>query len=272
MVSLEDVRRYFPSKMWGASSWRRDSLYGSRGPVEVHVKVVGKQFGVHVEAVDDPSDSEDVTTEEPLKAIAEFLGRDIPGGEHFERMSFMPELFARSLVAAAELVGSGAVGRRAAVRMLRRLSSIRMADSTPQDDSMSDLEKEARAKGWKAALKRGPHGDEKLVIDVSGLYTAEVTLDSMLYEHKFLVEDHPDVTEEGTTEDPIREFERWIRKGEVQDAIDEMKAPAASGGASPSDGRTAPADQGTVPAPAEKPPERQKPKPRPRPMMEEPLS
>ncbi len=270
MVSLEDVRRYFPVKQWGASSWRRDSFYGTRGPVEVHVRATGKSFGVRIEAVDDPSDSEEVSTEEPLKAIAEFLGRDLPGGEHFERMSFMPEAFARSLAAFADLVGSGSVGRRAAVRMLRRLSAVRMADSPPKDEGLSDLERDAKAKGWDAKLKKRD-GEDVLVIDVSGLYVAEVTLDGMIYEYKFEVADHPDVTGESTTDDPIREFERWIRDPGVQDAIEDLKvsAPPKSGN---DDGTVrAPADAGTVPAPAPTPaPAR--PKPRPRPMMEEPLS
>lgn len=267
MVSLEDVRRYFPVKQWGASSWRRDSFYGTRGPVDVHVRATGKSFGVRIEAVDDPSDSEEVSTEEPLKAIAEFLGRDLPGGEHFERMSFMPEAFARSLAAFADLMGSGSIGRRAAIRMLRRLSSVRMADAHPGDEGLSDLEKDARAKGWNAKLKR-KDGEEVLVIDVSGLYVAEVTLDGMIYEYKFEVEGSPGVTGASTTEDPIREFERWIRDPDVQDAIDEVRSPApAKPGVGDEGTVPAPSDKGTVPAPKAAPTRQ-----RPRPMMEEPLS
>lgn len=262
MTPLSDVKAYFRGKGWDGY-WSKDSFEGSISVVDVKIKPSGKSYSVKVESVDDPSDSDEVTTGEPLKAIADFLGQDLPGGEHFERMSSIPSFFAHSIAMAADMVGAGVVGRRAAIRMLRRLSSFHpVAESSPgrPGTDLSDLEADAKKKGWKARLTKDSHGDDVLEIDVSGIYRAEVAMEAIMYEYRFELRGESGVDEKGTTDDPIREFEKWTGKPEVKEAVGRAQAA----------GR----DQNTVPAPEE--PKRPQAKPRPGPTRrapaEEPLS
>jgi hypothetical protein len=239
MTPLSDVKAYFRGKGWDGH-WSGDSFEGSVSVVDVKIRPSGKSYSVRIESVDDPSDSDDVTTGEPLKAIADFLGQDIPGGEHFEKMSSFPSFFAHSIAMAAELVGAGMVGRRAAVRMLRRLSSFRPTADSPMSrpgTDLSDLERDAKKKGWKARLNKDGYGDDVLEIDVSGIYRAEVTLEAVMYDYKFELRGESGVDEKGTTDDPIRDFEKWATKPDVKEALERAQ----------SAGR----DQHTVQAPAE---------------------
>ncbi len=221
LVQLGEVRSYFSGKPF-EGKWDGDSFTGSVSTVDLKIEATGRTYEVKVESVDDPEDADEVSTSEPLKAIAEFLGRDIPGGEHFERMSSVPAFFAHSIAMAAELVGAGAVGREAAIRMLRRMSSWRpTADSAPSrpGTDLSELEKDAKKKGWKALLKKDSTGDDVLEIDVSGIYRATVVLGSIVYSYDYVVRGEEQVRESGTTDDPIREYEKWAQQDEVREAF-----------------------------------------------------
>lgn len=227
VVTEGDLRTYFSGKRWEGPGWKDGSFEGNVEVVRVKIRKEGLAYWVKVEATDDPSDSEEMSTEKPLKAIADFLGQDIPGGEHFERMSSFPDLLALAIHAAADAILGGGVGRRRAASMVRRLSAApAVADSSPSfsEGPMSDLEAQARKKGWKAKLQGGPHGDPVLKIDISGVYEAEVSVDSVMYGYSFEVEGEPSVSEEGTTEDPIREFEKWTKDRDVRDAIKDAQA------------------------------------------------
>ncbi len=259
MTPLSDVKAYFKGAGWDGY-WSGDSFEGSAGVVDVKIRASGRSYSVKIESVDDPSDSDEVITGEPLRAIAEFLGQDIPGGEHFEKMSSSPSFFAHSMAVAADLVGAGLVGRRAAIRMLRRLSSFCSTADTSQQRpgaDLSELEKDARKKGWKAKLNKDGYGDDVLEVDVSGIYRAEVALDAVLYEYRFEMRGESGVDERGSTDDPIREFERWASRPEVKEAH----------GRAMSEGR----EQQTVRAPSG-PPRKKQQDPTRRAPAEEPLS
>ncbi len=255
MTPLSDVKAYFRGKGW-EGHWSGDSFEGAAGVVDVKIKASGKSYSVSIESVDDPTDSDDVTTQEPLKAIADFLGQDIPGGEHFERMSSSPSLFARSLAMAADLVASGTIGRVAAIRIIRRLSSLLpVADSNhgrPGTD-LSGLEREAKKKGWKASLRKDGHGDDVLEIDVSGIYRADVALEAIMYDYKFELRGESSVDESGTTDDPIREFEKWASRDEVVEAYKRASALGRDNRTVPAEPRNTRVHAPTRRAPAEEP-------------------
>lgn len=279
VVTVDDLRTYFSGKRWEGGGWKGDSFDGSiQGVVDVKLWPEGLAYWVKIEAVDDPSDSEEMSTEKPLKAIADFLGQDLPGGEHFDRMSASPAWFAAAVETAATSIRSGGLGRRRAMSVLRRLSLFsRTARSDVPDTkgAIPELEEQARRKGWKVKTKRGENGDEVLEIDVSGVYRAEVSVDSVMYGYSFSVRG-ADVGEEGKTEDPIREFEKWSRDADVTDAAESAREESVSK-------RTvqAPEDDGgmrTIPAPEDQakktvhsPEDRRRPPAR-RAPMEEPLS
>ncbi len=279
VVTVDDLRTYFSGKRWGGDGWKGDSFDGSiQDVVDVKLWPEGLAYWVKIEAVDDPSDAEEMSTEKPLKAIAEFLGQDLPGGEHFDRMSAAPAWFAQAVEVAATSIRSGSLGRRRAISVLRRLSLFSRtarSDVPNPKGAIPELEEQARRKGWKVKIKKGEHGDEVLEIDVSGVYRAEVSVDSVMYGYSFAVRG-ADVGEEGKTEDPIREFEKWSKDADVADAAESAREEAVSK-------RTvqAPEDDGgprTIPAPEDQakktvhsPEDRRRPPAR-RAPMEEPLS
>lgn len=245
-VTVKDLQVYF-GKKWRGQGWKDSSFDGVLGEVvDAKIWPEGLTYWVKTEAVDDPSDSDEVSTEKPLKAIADFLGQDLPGGEHFERMSASPVLFAGALRAAASAIMGGKVDRRRASLILRRLSAVPTVskESPSGTDAMSELESQAKKKGWKAKLRKGKDGEDVLEIDVSGVYRSEVSVDSLMYGYSFEVRGFPGVSEKGTTEDPIREFEKWSRREDVNDDVEDARGEAKSR-------RTIPAAPGgeTVPAP-----------------------
>lgn len=256
MTPLSDVKAYFKGRGW-EGYWSGDSFEGSAGVVDVKIKASGKSYSVSIESVDDPSDSDEMTTGEPLKAIAEFLGQDIPGGEHFEKMSSSPSLFARSLSMAADLLAAGSIGRSAAIRIIRRLSSILpVSESGPggrPGADLSGLESEARKKGWRASLRKDRHGDDVLEIDVSGIYRAEVVLDAIMYDYKFELRGESSVDESGTTDDPIREFEKWASRPDVKEAFSRADAAGRDKKTVPAEPRRTRVHAPTRRAPAEEP-------------------
>ncbi len=220
MVPVRDVRIFFSGKNWSGPGWDGDRFEGRHENTRVEIEVSGLLYGVSVEAVDDPSDSDEVTTEDPLKAIADFLAKDLPGGEHFERMSSSPESFARAVAAAADSFIPSLASARA---LLRRLIAVVRTADEEGPPTMKDLESKARQKGWKASLKRGPRGEE-LRIDVSGIYEATVTVEEIVYSYNFALGDMDNLSESSTTDDPIREFERWETSDEVTEARRELRS------------------------------------------------
>lgn len=222
LTTLADLKGYFASPPWSGRGWVRDKFEGSRGKIDVKIWPETTVYTLHAEAVDDPSDVEDVTTEEPAKALAEFLGRDIPGAEHFERMSSEPGLFAEAMDALAEVISSGLMSAARAASALRRLASIPSAaeeGKESEESAVSELERDMKKKGW-TVRRREDGGFPALEVDVHGIYRATIEIDSVLYGYSFNFRGKPDAERTGTTDDPIREFRGWDRSKELEEARD----------------------------------------------------
>lgn len=218
LTTLGELKRYFSSPPWSGVGWSGDRFEGSLGLMDVKISPSTTVYDLHVEAVEDPSDSEDVSTEEPARALAEFLGRDIPGSEHFEKMSSDPDFFADALEALASVIRRGLFSRVRASSFIRRLASIPAVftvSSDERDDSVSDLEKEMKGKGWKVR-RRDSDGFPALEVDVHGIYKAVIEVDSVLYQYVFSYRGTDEADRSGVTDDPIREYRGWTRSPEVE--------------------------------------------------------
>ncbi len=89
---------------------------------------------------------------------------------------------------------------------------------------MEDLVKKMNAKGWRADLEKTDRGGQRIVVDIAGVYEAEVEIDHISWHYEFEV-NGTDVHEEGITDDPIAMFRNFYKSDSVQTAKKGLKAP-----------------------------------------------
>lgn len=224
VVSMDDVQGYFRGEPW-RTVVREGSFIGWSDTAEVELRPVGPKFKLHVESVDDPSDSEDFVTDKPMKELAAFLGHDIPGGEHFEKMSSStPARASRALMALAAMVERSELGPKMLARKLRTLSvplvaTSRTADQKQDEDGfISKLRSDMEAKGWKVVQEEDDRGLPTLTVDISGIYEASVSVEEVTWEFKFQVTGAPDTLRKGKTNDPIAEYRRYYKDPDIAEA------------------------------------------------------
>jgi len=271
VVTWDDIKTYFKGSAWKESNWMGDRFVGRTQNFSVEIEPGDVQFEYKIEAVDDPADSEEGVSSDPVSKIAKFLGRDLPGGEFFEQMASGPDPLARALRTAADGLLRGRPDRsrvRAALRrmaaaagMADGLAALRIAVSRmagKADDAFSELESKMESKGWRVERGETPAGAQQLTVDVSGIYEATISVDSIQYHYVFQLRDNPGLTKSGETDDPIREFRSYYRSEEVEEALDELEPAKAKTEPSPESLReTTPVqgekesdvrERGTVPA------------------------
>lgn len=235
VVTISDLYQYFTGS---ENQWESDlegDTFTAKSPkkrTEVTFTRQQTLFHVHFEAVDDPSDSDDIVSDKPIEALAKLLGEGVPGGEHFEKMSSDPNAVRSALRYAASLTRSRSIGPRKLASILRRivvlteqglhttpgLSHARQARENVDMAEISSLEKEMKKKGWKVKETRNSAGIMALEVDISGIYSSTISVDSIKYSYELLVMGEPDATDSGTTNDPIDIYERWTKRPETQDA------------------------------------------------------
>jgi hypothetical protein len=180
----------------------------------VKFKLESVLFHVHIESVDDSNDSHDVTTDKPIKEITEFLSEGIPGGEYFKKMSFGPNKIASLLKYAANHIQANMINRSQLSAIIRRISVMTLSIGREIVDIMEipALKKEMEKKGWKVKQKENDVGIPYLEVDISGIYIAKIVVSDTWYSYEFAHGEIKKLDEEGTTDDPIDEYEVWVRK------------------------------------------------------------
>ena len=103
VVSWDELKTYFgKGSVWKRTDIRDDRMSGSSRYFSFDIEPKEVVYAYKIEAVDDPSDSEEGTSPNPLKDIAKFLGQGLPGGEFFEKRSSSPDGVSAILRAAAD--------------------------------------------------------------------------------------------------------------------------------------------------------------------------
>jgi hypothetical protein len=74
-----------------------------------------------------------------------------------------------------------------------------------------------KSRGWKVKLSTDD-GIPSLLVDVSGVYSATVTIDEMEWKYGFVLKSDPSISATGTTDDPIRDFRKFYKSDEVVEA------------------------------------------------------
>lgn len=171
VVSLSDLEAYFkeykgPMETGGKPSpfkvVKEDGGLGAvNGLFSLHFEPKGAVYHVEVHAVDDPSDSDESTTDEPLKFIGEFTGVSI-------RASVAPDALMKKLRSAAVRLRTGGLTTELAAKELRRaLAALRIAagfheldmlryhNDAPNADDLKLSDKHGQDPDWNAS-KEGP--------------------------------------------------------------------------------------------------------------------
>lgn len=270
-VTIDDLKMYFkhggedPLKRRGAG-WRSraadDGSFHAESPTyEVDLSPKGAVFLVKVEAVDDPSDSDEQVTDAPTKFLVDFLKTGTAGDSVFGKMagfmrrtdSFGPDEVSGVLRIIADEAESGRLTLRQAAHAIRRASllpgsaiSVRIAGLAEsrhalETGEMDALQKEMEAKGWRTKVAEDPaRGLPSMEVDISGVYKAQISVDHVSWHFRFQLAGIPETLSEGVTDDPIEEFERFFKDPATKEARKDAEARSAEEAAASEDDITVP--------------------------------
>jgi hypothetical protein len=232
---MEDLSNFFKGEVWKLTDIRNSELNARATQAIVNIEESETQFNVKIQAIDDPLDSEEVTTSKPLKAIVDFLGEGLPGAEYYEQMASSPRAFASYLNLLAYRIDKQNIDKQTLTELLRRASialnhkllhrvvvamTTKLARENVEQKEMGKLLSEMKKKGWKVEESEDDRGEPQLTVNISDIYEVVISIESILYDYIFQIPDHPDLTEDGITDDPIREFQNYVRKhNEVMSSI-----------------------------------------------------
>jgi hypothetical protein len=216
ILSHDELRKYFVGEGWKDVKWGDDDSFS--GESENYTVKFSPKFSpsnevwrLKVEAVDDPSDSLDEVTPDPVKALAKFLSEGLPGGETFEKMASSPARMA----AAMRLIAASGPPARAVRRLVVAASSVAV------EADLGPIESKLKSKGWRVEKK----GDS-LVVDVSGRYEATITPSDEMWEYEFGFKHDDSMSKSGETDDPIMAFRKWKSGKNIQGVLEGMEIDA----------------------------------------------
>lgn len=257
IVTPGDVKNYFKKKNPGVHMDEKEdgSLTVKSKDFDFTFTPKNPKYKVRIWAADDPTDSDEKVTPDPVKFIAGFLGAGLPGGEHFEKMSSGPYAVSGMLKRMAVATASGSVSRKRLAAMVRRAAispylgfvkkvvSLACRLAAGQDASREEIGKlreEMKKKGWKVEAGEDDAGNPELSVDVSGIYEARISMESMPYSYEMHTLGFPDLDETGVTEDPITTIRTYAKSDKVSEALERKKVESGqteeAPGTSPSHG------------------------------------
>jgi hypothetical protein len=205
---------------------------------EFFFKPQNVSYRVKIEATDDPSDSDEKVTPDPVKFIAGFLGSDIPGGEFFEKRASTPDGISSLLRRLAAGVECEVVGPKRLSRILRRAAVIPdfpllvrvilavSKTAAGQDFSEAEIKKlqnEMKKKGWKVEEGESDVGLPQLTVDVSGIYVATIYVDAIPWKYQLSVKGYPNTMVEGDTDDPIAKIREFVKSEPVEAVLQDFE-------------------------------------------------
>lgn len=231
IVSWEDLKTYFKPPIWVDTNFSDDKFEGRSKYYSVTLEPESVLFDYEIFAVDDELDKEQGISDDPVSEIVKFLGQGLPGSEFFEQRASGPEYVSdvlrklsislvrerRSSIQVAQTLRKISIMPRiASLETQLRSSVLRLAMSA--DKAFDDLEKKMESKGWDISKGEAPNGLPEIKVNISDIYNAKISVDSISYSYIFQFKDRNDLTKEGTTTDPIEEFQKFYRSEEIEDA------------------------------------------------------
>lgn len=257
VVSAFEIREYFAGDAWKVKENDDGSIDAKSGVYDIRLTPGASKYSVKIWAEDDPSDSAEEVTDQPVKFIADFLSTGASSEDLLKKMSsrsgqwHLPALLRHAAFlldvnedpkAVAKIVRRGMVASFS--RGFERLfeAVVRVAAGFVDDSKeVQKVTKEMKEKGWKVTQDTDDQGNPVLQVDVSGIYTAEIRARETTWSYSFQVQDIPESKEEGKTSDPIQQFRLFYKKDSTQDFKKQLKDKRDSS-------RTDKKEEGTAPA------------------------
>jgi hypothetical protein len=203
-------------------------------PYELTFASTGAMWYWKMAAVDDPEDSDEGVSDNPIVEIAEFLGADIPGGGYFKNLASNPSELSRVIRKIA--LRARHTNSKKLANMIRRVVvaiNVALVKREPefvkiQNRAVNKLKKEMEGQGWRVKEYKDDADLPVLHVNVSDVYEGDIRVESLTYAYKFVVEGEENVTEEGITDDPLGELKSWAKRRDVDRAITRAKESGAS--------------------------------------------
>lgn len=238
-VTFDDLSQYFSGKNWHVKvhEGKMDGWSPTRG-IEVKLEPKGSIYSVSIKAYEDKSDADQTLTDNPMRFLVDFLKTGTPGDKAFENMAssfwredyLSPTRMAEVLKNWADGVEKKRIGFKLLSKGLRHIGF--MADiqssvasqSDPGSGQMEELLQEMSKKGWRANLDKSDKGLPEITVDIAGVYEAHIEVDHILWNYEFTLVADEDVTDEGTTDDPIVAFDSFYKSEAVQSTRHALKS------------------------------------------------
>lgn len=221
IVPWEDIRNYFRGTNWHLIPSDK-SFEAQSETTRVSFDMMRILYDVSVASIDDSSDSIESKqpVEDPIQFIVKFLETGTEADEFYSKISSDVSVLSNWLRTASnfseEKLSCG----------LRRVIVAMMSPSSPKATSagaLKSLRQEFQEKGWKVRDATSKNGLAGLDIDISGVYTAHVGLNSFEWEYAFDLIGPEDVQKTGLTTDPIQEYRNFYKNPDVVAAKNRME-------------------------------------------------
>lgn len=231
VTTIDDLKDFFTGgTVWKHTEDHDGKMIGNSNHFSYEIEPDEVIFSYHVESNDDSDDSEDGESPEPLKKITEFLSRGIPGGEFFDKMAFSPDSVSFYLGKVASKTEMEREDNNI-IKILRRMSTaisivrskkLRFAVVLDGDDAFNSLKEKMKIKGWNFSESKDFRGIPNLEFKIGDEFDGEISVDSISYLYTFNLKGYPDLTNTGSTKNPILAFEKYYKSQDIKDAEKEL--------------------------------------------------
>ena len=223
VVTIDDIDSYFKSEKGSTEHWNvrvrpsgNISCESEMWTIDLEPSI-GPLFNVKIYAYDDPSDSDEETTDDPVEFVDKFIKEGMPRVSS----SINPNELSKYLQYLSDMVRNKRIGSTNLMKSLRRVSVssnigntlsiissiIRKIGSEYKNKEIKEVFNELSDRGWDVDL-----GKDRMSININDLFEVNIELNSIIWSYVFYRNDIYDYKKEGTTEDPIGEFEKYKRE------------------------------------------------------------
>ena len=227
VVTPEELKDWLKYKEWKLVSENDEGTIVAtyRDVVELMIKPEEILYDVNVEAVDDPSDSLEEITHDPLRTLVEFIGTGV-GDEFLKKMSALrPSHVKSELLRIASEISNGRVNEIVASKRLRRLSlsvslsgvNIRVANKPSEFEktSIKILKKNMEEKGWNVKSD----DPEKIDLKIGDQFEGTIIVDVVMWDYDIKVIGNGKLKQAERSDNPLKDITSFMRKDEVDEIL-----------------------------------------------------